>query len=196
MAKKKQQKEREETWIDPSYEQQFDRLQGVKGSIHDDPPEDNTPDMRTRIQSRYPLVTPEPKQEVLPPIRQVPQVPVEVIMPGNVRQVETYSSNPITRAQAMIMKVNTVTVFLSILTGAAMLIWNLYPKDFAALGIFFLWLVYASLEWCALFAFLAILDHLETPASQNRKQWNDMRKMADREQRNRLKAMYGKDYEK
>ena len=130
--------------------------------------------------------------EVLPPVRSVPAVvdPYAGSMPTPVQNVVTYESNPITRAQAMVMKVHEVTGFLAILTGALMYMLQPYPASWHVASIFCLWLALASVEWVAVFCFLAILDYRETPAAQNRMQMSAYIGMMEREQLHRSRAMY------
>ena len=127
--------------------------------------------------------------EIMPPVRSVPNVvdPYAAAMPVTVQQVVKYEATPITRAQAMVTKVHQVTLALAILTAAAMV---MLKGEF----IFLTWLILASVEWVGVFVFLSILDYREQPAAQNRTQMDAYIKMMDREQRNRLRAMYGKDY--
>lgn len=127
--------------------------------------------------------------EVLPPVRSVPNVvdPYAQSMPVTVQQVAKYDADPITRAQAMTMKSHQITVALAILTAAGMVILR---HEFY----FLVWLLLASIEWIGTFITLAILDYRETPSAANRHQMDAYIKMMDREQRNRLKAMYGEDY--
>lgn len=127
--------------------------------------------------------------EVLPPVRSVPNVvaPYAAAMPITVQQVVKYEATPITRAQAMVTKVHQVTLALAILTAAAMV---MLKGEF----IFLTWLILASVEWVGVFVFLSILDYREQPAAQNRTQMDAYIKMMDREQRNRLRAMYGENY--
>ena len=131
---------------------------------------------------------PAERMEILPPVRSVPQVvdPYAPSMPV-VQQVAKFEANPITRAQAMTMKTHQITIALAILSAAAMV---MLKNEFY----FFWWLLLASIEWVATFVFLAVIDYRETPAAQNRTQMTAYIKMMDREQRNRLKAMYGRDY--
>ena len=142
------------------------------------------------------MVNPEPKVEILPPVRSVPAVvdPYAAAMPQTVQNIVRYDANPITRAKAMTLKVHQVTLFLAILTGALMLVLQWYPADWTGLAVFFLWLSLASVEWIAVFCLLSILDYRETPAAQNRQQMGAYIRMMEREQRNRLRAMYGEDF--
>jgi hypothetical protein len=125
--------------------------------------------------------------EVLPPVRHVPQVidPYAPSMPA-VQQVVSYEATPLTRAQAMTMKVHQVTIALAILTACA-----LYKFSEFYL---FTWLLLASLEWVGVFIILAIIDYRETPAAQSRMQWHDYAYMMHREQAHRLRAMYPEQY--
>jgi len=133
------------------------------------------------------FVPPE-RMEVLPPVRSVPQVvdPYANAMPV-VQQVSKHEATPITRAQALTLKSHQITIALAILTAAGMVILR---HEFY----FLVWLVLASVEWVGTFITLSILDYRETPAAQNRQQMAAYIRMMEREQRNRLKAMYGKDY--
>ncbi len=144
------------------------------------------------------FVAPTPKQgDVLPPVRSVPNVidPYASTMPQTVQMVTKYEATPITRAQAMVMKVHTITVFLSIMTGAAMYVFSLYPQSWQMFSVFCLWLVVASVEWCGMFALLAILDYRETPAAHNRLQMGAYIRMMETEQYHRLRAMYPEQFE-
>jgi hypothetical protein len=129
--------------------------------------------------------------EVLPPVRNVPQVvdPYVNAMPQTVQQVAKYEANPITRAQAMTMKTHQITIALAVLTVAAIVI---LKGQFY----FLTWLVLASLEWVLTFITLAIIDYRETPAAQNRQQMDAYIKMMYREQSHRLRAMYPDQYKK
>ncbi len=143
------------------------------------------------------LVKPEPKAEILPPVRNVPAVvdPYAGAMPQTVQNIVRYDVTPITRAQAMTLKVHQVTLFLAILTGALMLVLQWYPTDWTGLAVFFLWLALASVEWIAVFCLLAILDYKETPAAQNRMQMKAYIKIMQLEQYHRLRAMYPTQFE-
>lgn len=147
---------------------------------------------RNRYDMGANLVQPEPKAEILPPVRSVPAVvdPYANAMPQTVQNIVRYEVTPITRAQAMTLKVHQVTLFLAILTGALMLVLQWYPADWNGLAVFFLWLALASLEWIAVFCLLAILDYKETPAAQNRMQMKAYIDMMRTEQYHRLRAMY------
>lgn len=138
------------------------------------------------------LVQPETKAEILPPVRSIPQVvdPYAGAMPQTVQNIVRYDATPITRAQALALKVHQVTLFLAILTGALMLVLQWYPQDWTGLAVFFLWIALASMEWIAVFCLLAILDYRETPAAQNRMQMRAYINMMQTEQYHRLRAMY------
>lgn len=135
--------------------------------------------------------------EVLPPVRSVPAVtdPYAAAMPVTVQQVVKYEATPITRAQAMTMKAREVTIFLGVLTACAMYLFQLYPPTWQMFALFVLWSAFVSLEWCVLFALLAILDYRETPAAQNRQQMSAYIDMMKKEQYHRLRAMYPTQFE-
>lgn len=127
--------------------------------------------------------------EVLPPalrpVQQVPTVvdPYAANLPQTVQQVVRYDVTPESRARSMVMKVHQVTIFLAILTGAAMAMLT----EFSFLG----WLALASGEWVAVFIFLAILDYRETPQALARHTATKYIGLMEREQAARLRAMYG-----
>jgi hypothetical protein len=136
--------------------------------------------------SRPTTFVPATTGEVLPPVRAVPAVsdPYVESMP-QVQQVVHVDVTPIPRAQAMVMKVNAVTVALAVLTLAAMIVLGEFY--------FFIWLLLASAEWVVTFVVLAVLDYRETPAAQSRMQMKRYLTMMEREQKARLCAMYGKE---
>lgn len=148
-----------------------------------------------RGQERW-IQTDEP--DAITPVRRVSTnvEPYLTHAPLDVRQVQTTSTSAVDRADALIKKVSMVTLFLAILTGALMVVMSWYPPDYTALGVFFLWVVFAASEWAAVFCLLAILDYRETPASLNRLQWKSLSKIMDREHRNKMRSMYGEDYER
>lgn len=134
--------------------------------------------------------TPALQGEVLPPtVRTVPTVtdPYAEHLPQQVTQVVRYDVTPESRARSMVMKVHQVTIFLAILTAAGM-----YMLSELTFG---LWLLLASGEWIAVFIVLAIIDYREQPASLSRMQADRYLGMMEREQRARLRAMYGDDAE-
>lgn len=126
--------------------------------------------------------------QVLPPARNVP-MPVDpyaaAIAPVN--QVVKYESSPEQRARAMVMKVHQVTVALAVLTAAAL-------YGFGQFYLFW-WLIAASAEWVAVFVVLAVIDYRETPSAQHRHQTDRVLDMMEREQRARLRATYGDNYD-
>lgn len=99
------------------------------------------------------------------------------------QMVSHHHYHPKDRAVAMVMKTSAVTVFLALLTLAALIMLHGWG--------FFLWLFLASLEWCAVFAFLAILDWRETPAAHVWHKTDIYADLMQREQRARLKSLYG-----
>ncbi len=127
--------------------------------------------------------------EVLPPaVRTVQQLPTVVdpyaaSLPQTVQQVVRYDVTPESRARSMVMKVHQVTIFLAILTGAAMAMMTEFS--------FLAWLALASGEWVAVFIFLAILDYRETPQALARHTATKYIGLMEREQAARLRAMYG-----
>ncbi len=128
--------------------------------------------------------------EVLPPVRNIPQVidPYAASLPQTITQETQYIANPITRAQAMVTKVHQVTLFLAILTGAGMLLFDMW---------FFLgWVILASVEWVGVFVFLSVLDYREQPAAQHRHEMDAYIGMMGKEQDHRLRAMYPEQYDK
>ena len=127
--------------------------------------------------------------EVLPAVRSVPAVadPYAEHLQQPVTQVVRYEVTPESRARSMVMKVHQVTIFLAILTAAGM-----YMLSELTFG---LWLLLASGEWIAVFIVLAIIDYREQPASLSRMQADRYLGMMEREQRARLRAMYGDDAE-
>jgi hypothetical protein len=102
-----------------------------------------------------------------------------------VQQIIHVDITPVSRAQAMVMKVNMVTVALAVFTLTAMVMVDSFY--------FFLWLLLASLEWVGTFIVLAVIDYRETPAAQARLHLHRYLDMMEREQIARLRAMYGKE---
>jgi hypothetical protein len=142
------------------------------------------------------FVLPAKQGDILPPIRHVPAImdPYAPAMPQAAQHIANYEATPITRAQAMRMKIRDITLFLAVLTGAAMYAFQLYPATWQTFGIFMLWLMFACTEGLLTFIVLAILDYRETPAAMTRMQWHDYARMMDREQAHRLRAMYPEQY--
>jgi hypothetical protein len=170
-------------------------------------------DANPKHSSEFEFTDPEPRRpkpikwippaqtgEILPPVKPIPTMPAVIDAyaqhaPKIVQQVTTYEAGPITRAQAMTMKANQITKFLAVMTGAAMVVFQLYPASLGGLGIFLLWLVIASAEWCLMFAMLAILDYRETPSAQGWFQMKSYTKFMRDEQQHRLRAMYPDQYD-
>ena len=126
------------------------------------------------------------RSEVLPPVQAVPPVsdPYAPNIP-QVQQIIKVDVTPISRAQAMVMKVSAVTVALATLTLAALIMLDSFY--------FFLWLLLASIEWVVTFIVLAVIDYRETPSAHARLHLQRYLDMMDREQIARLRAMYGKE---
>lgn len=131
--------------------------------------------------------------DVLPPalrpVQQVPTVvdPYAANLPQTVQQVVRYDVTPESRARSMVAKVHTVTIALSVLTGAAMLMLSEWS--------FLAWLALASGEWVAVFIFLAILDYRETPQALARHTATKYIGLMEKEQAARLRAMYGDNHD-
>lgn len=68
-----------------------------------------------------------------------------------------HTTDPIQRGKAMLLKSSAITVFLSLLTLAALFMLDGWS--------FFLWLLLASAEWVLCFLFLAVLDWREHPSA-------------------------------
>jgi hypothetical protein len=123
----------------------------------------------------------------------VPQQPTAQVdpyaahLPQPVQHVTRYDASPTSRAQAMVMKVHQVTIFLAIMTGAGMAVLTEWS--------FMLWLLFASLEWVAVFVVLAVIDYREQPSSQSRMVADRYIRMMEREQEARLRWQYGDDYD-
>ena len=134
--------------------------------------------------------------DVLPPVRNIPNVvdPYASNLPTN-QQVSKFEANPITRAQAMIMKSREVTIALGLLTACVMYMFSFYPHTWQMFGIFVLWTGLVTVEWIGMFALLAMLDFWETPAAFQWRQWRDYFGMMDDERQHRLRAMYPEQYD-
>lgn len=126
------------------------------------------PDRVTIVPSRH---------EVIDPYAHAPGLETATL-------VSHYNANPGSRAWAMLIKTSGVTIFLALLTGAAMVV---FASDFY----FFSWLALASLEWIVCFFLLAIFDFRETPAAHVRQKLDGYLDLMRREQRARLKHLYG-----
>lgn len=97
----------------------------------------------------------------------------------------THATTSWDRAISMLVKTSAVTVFLSILTLAAM-----YLMGSLA---FFLWLLWASTEWVLCFLVLAMLDWREHPSAIRWNFSNRVLDMMEREQEVRLRSQYGEE---
>jgi hypothetical protein len=83
----------------------------------------------------------------------------------------------------MVTKTTAVTIFLSLLTLAALFMLDSFT--------FFLWLLLASGEWVLCFLLLAVLDWRETPTALAWRQSEGYLQLMRREQEARLTALYG-----
>lgn len=120
------------------------------------------------------------------PVRAYPTQIVDPYAPNApqpVQLVAQHEYSPGSRAVAMLIKTSAITVFLSILTLAAMFMLDSWS--------FLAWLFIASLEWVVCFGWLAKLDWRETPSALAWKMSDDYKELMEREQRARLQAVYG-----
>ena len=134
------------------------------------------------------------RAEIVPAAHKTPSNITDPYTAGNtspVQLVVKHEVTPESRAKAMAYKTHQVTVFLALLTGAAMYIMQLYPRHWAMWSIFLLWLVLASLEWLAAFVLLAMLDWRETPSAIEWRRTDGYLDLMKREQKARLIALYG-----
>lgn len=132
----------------------------------------------------------EPYRDAQPIVKMQPTAvvdPYAQYLPQTVQQVVKYEITPESRGRALAMKTHQVTIFLSVLTLAGMVMLSQWS--------FWLWLVLASIEWIGAFAFLAILDYREQPQSLARMEADRYLRMMEREQAARLKSQYGDDYD-
>lgn len=142
------------------------------------------------IQINRPANFVEPWREDAPIVMRQPTAvadPYAAYLPQTVQQVVKYEITPETRGRALAMKTHQVTIFLSILTAAAMFMLTEFS--------FVLWLVLASAEWIGVFAFLAILDYREQPQALARMTADRYLKMMEQERAARLRSQYGDDYD-
>jgi hypothetical protein len=147
------------------------------------------------IRKRQTFVPPA-KQEIVRKVTSIPVVVdpyVESAMPAEM--VTQYHADPITRYKAMVGKANSVSVFLGLLTGAFMLVFQWYPHDLDGLYVMLLWLGLASLEWVLLFVMLAVIDYKETPSAQNWYKMKALVRFMGKEQDHRLREMYPDQYD-
>lgn len=136
--------------------------------------------IRSPTQQGVRFVAPGP-QNILPSRHEIID-PYAQTYPQPLHYVIKHEYSPLTRSYSMLIKTSAVTVFLSILTGAAMLMLDKWS--------FLAWLVLASLEWVFCFVLLAILDWRETPSALAWKMSSDYMSLMEREQRARLKRLY------
>lgn len=125
-------------------------------------------------------ILPPSRHEVIDPYASAPAL-------QQAQMVSHHRYTPKERASAMLVKTTAVTGALSVLTCAAMIMLDSWG--------FFAWLLLASFEWCAVFCWLALLDFRETPAAHLRQKTQGYLSLMEREQRARLKALYGYDGE-
>ena len=100
---------------------------------------------------------------------------------ADMRSVHTYT--PIDRAWSMLVKTTAVTVALAMLTMAALFMLDSWT--------FLAWIFLASVEWCAVFCWLALLDFRETPAAHLRQKTQGYLELMRTEQKARLWKLYG-----
>lgn len=123
--------------------------------------------------------------EAHPTVTVVPRVqdPYAATLPQPVQHQVTTEVTPISRAQALVMKVNAVTLALALFTLAALCLLQTFTL--------FLWLLCASGEWVVCFVLVALLDWRETPAALSWRQSEAYLALMRREQAARLQALYG-----
>ena len=141
---------------------------------------------RETIQINRPANFVEPWRDEQPIISRQPTAvadPYAQYLPQTVQQVVRYEVTPESRGRALAMKVHQVTIFLAILTGAAMFMLTEWS--------FVLWLILASAEWVGVFFFLARMDYREQPQSLARMSTDRYLRMMEKEQAARLRAQYG-----
>jgi hypothetical protein len=136
---------------------------------------------RPQDRHRTRFVAPDPK-DIIPSRHEIVD-PYAPTYPQPIQYLVRHEYSPITRAQAMLIKTSAVTIFLSILTGAALFMLDSWS--------FLLWLLLASLEWVFCFVLLAVLDWRETPSALAWKMSDDYISLMEREQRARLRRLYG-----
>jgi uncharacterized membrane protein YcjF (UPF0283 family) len=133
--------------------------------------------------SQAPAFVPADKIQVLPSRHEIIDPYANAPALEAVQMVSHHTYTPQSRAWSMLIKTTAVTVALAILTMAAMYMLDSWT--------FLAWLLLASLEWCAVFVWLALLDFRETPAAHVRQKTDGYLDLMRREQRARLKALYG-----
>lgn len=128
------------------------------------------------------FVAPERAYPVIPSRHEIVD-PYAPNVPQPVQLITRHEYTPNSRARAMIIKTSAITIFLAILTLSAMLMLDSWS--------FLAWLFIASLEWVFCFWWLARYDWRETPSALGWKMSEDYKELMEREQRARLKAVYG-----
>lgn len=162
MAKRKQKQQsdvepEERVWIDPSYERQHERLQGVKGSVHDDTSyREPRPDMHNN-RSRYPMVKPEPKPESQ--VVRLPPPPDETNLQVNitptVRTIVDMKTSHVDRAKAYLMSISALATVAGIFAVIVVVASWGYPFfSLAVLGYFFTWF---AVVWFGSFVLFMVL---------------------------------------
>lgn len=128
------------------------------------------------------FVAPEAAYPIVPSRHEIVD-PYAPNAPQPVQMLTRHEYTPINRAGAMLIKTTAITVFLAILTLAGMFMLDRWS--------FLVWLFIASLEWVLCFWWLARFDWRETPSAIAWKMSDDYKSLMEREQRARLKAVYG-----
>lgn len=115
--------------------------------------------------------------------------------PNPIQLVDRHTSDPVTRAEALVYKTHAITVFMAIMTGASMIALDWYPNTYSFVA-FMIWVGIASIEWVVIFLSMSILDYKETPSSIGWHQMKSYLKMMQLEQNHRLRALYPNQYDK
>lgn len=131
-----------------------------------------------------PNFVPAERVEVLPSHHEVHDPYAMTPALEGAQMVSHHHYHPKDRASAMLTKTSAITLALAIFTAAAMLM-------LSGAFWFFTWLVLASIEWVLCFLALAYLDYRETPASVTHKKLDGYLDLMRREQRARLRRLYG-----
>ena len=131
---------------------------------------------------------PAERMEILPSRHEVIDPYAHAPALESVQHVTRWEYNPQSRAWAMLTKTSAVTVALAVLTGAAMIMLDGWT--------FLAWLLLASVEWAICFLVLAILDWWETPSAHTWHLTSGYLRLMEKEQRARLRRLYGDDGEK
>lgn len=141
-----------------------------------------------RRTNRNTFVPPDRKPAQAYPVQTPANDALGALVAGLMAEARTiHHADPISRGFAMLIKATAITVALAMFTVAAL--WMLDSLTF------FLWLLLASLEWVVCFIYLAYNDWREHP-SAIRWQWTaGLLNMMENEQRARLNAQYGKDWD-